>query len=34
MSWPDNKRLDIMRNNVAPMVSEFYPEFANKIWGV
>ena len=34
MSCPDNKRLDIMRNNVAPMVSEFYPEFANKIWGV
>jgi len=31
---PDNIRLDILRNKIAPMVSEFYPEFANRVWSV
>ena len=31
---PDILRLKILRNKIAPMVSEFYPEFANRIWGI
>ena len=31
---PDTSRLKILRNKIAPMVSEFYPEFANRIWSV
>ena len=31
---PDNERIHILRNNIAPMVSEFYPEFAKRIWDV
>ena len=31
---PDNLRLKILRNKIAPMVSEFYPEFTNRIWGI
>jgi glutaconate CoA-transferase subunit B len=34
MSDPDISRLKILRNKIAPMVSEFYPEFANRIWGI
>ena len=33
MSDPDMSRLKILRNKIAPMVSEFYPEFADRIWG-
>ena len=31
---PNTSRLEILRNKIAPMVSEFYPEFANRIWSV
>ena len=31
---PDTLRLKILRNKIAPMVSEFYPEFTNRIWGI
>ena len=31
---PDTTRLKILRNKIAPMVSEFYPEFTNRIWGI
>ena len=31
---PDNLRLKILRDKIAPMVSEFYPEFTNRIWGI
>ncbi|MDC0976097.1 CoA synthetase [Alphaproteobacteria bacterium] len=31
---PDTSRLKILRDKIAPMVSEFYPEFANRIWSV
>ena len=31
---PDTLRLKILRDKIAPMVSEFYPEFANRIWGI
>ena len=31
---PDTSRLKILREKIAPMVSEFYPEFANRIWSV
>ena len=31
---PDTLRLKILRDKIAPMVSEFYPEFANRIWSV
>jgi glutaconate CoA-transferase subunit B len=31
---PDILRLKILRDKIAPMVSEFYPEFANRIWSV
>ena len=31
---PDTYRLKILRDKIAPMVSEFYPEFANRIWSV
>ena len=31
---PDTSRLKILRNKIAPMVSEFYPEFTNRIWGI
>ena len=34
MSVPDISRLKILRNKIAPMVSEFYPEFADRIWGI
>ncbi len=29
---PSKSRLDILRKIIAPMVSEFYPHFAKKIW--
>ena len=31
---PDTLRLKILRDKIAPMVSEFYPEFTNRIWSV
>ena len=31
---PDTPRLKILRDKIAPMVSEFYPEFTNRIWGI
>ena len=31
---PDTSRLKILRDKIAPMVSEFYPEFAYRIWSV
>ena len=31
---PDNLRLKILRDKIAPMISEFYPEFTNRIWGI
>ena len=31
---PNPSRLKILRSKIAPMVSEFYPEFANRIWSV
>ena len=31
---PDTSRLKILRNKIAPMVSEFYPEFTNRIWDI
>ncbi|MDC3273394.1 CoA synthetase [Alphaproteobacteria bacterium] len=31
---PHTSRLKILRDKIAPMVSEFYPEFANRIWSV
>ena len=31
---PDTSRLKILKDKIAPMVSEFYPEFANRIWSV
>lgn len=31
---PDTLRLKILRDKIAPMVSEFYPEFTNRIWGI
>ena len=34
MSVPDISRIKILRNKIAPMVSEFYPEFADRIWGI
>ncbi|MDC1375808.1 CoA synthetase [bacterium] len=34
ISVPDISRLKILRNKIAPMVSEFYPEFADRIWGI
>ena len=34
MAYPDENRLSILRDKIAPMVSEFYPEFANRVWGV
>ena len=34
MKKPDNKRIDILRNQIAPMVAEFYPEFAKRIWHI
>jgi glutaconate CoA-transferase subunit B len=34
MDLPDKTRIDTLRKCIAPMVSEFYPEFANRIWGV
>ena len=34
MLYPDTTRLKILRDKIAPMVSEFYPEFTNRIWGV
>ena len=34
MSIPNKTRIDILRNKVSHMVSEFYPEFADRIWGV
>ena len=34
ISDPDTSRLEILRNKIAPMVSEFYPEFAHRIWDV
>ena len=34
MLGPDTLRLKILRDKIAPMVSEFYPEFTNRIWGI
>jgi ABC-type uncharacterized transport system ATPase subunit len=34
MSIPDQTRVDILRNKISYMVSEFYPEFADRIWGI
>lgn len=34
MDFPDKTRIETLRKYIAPMVSEFYPEFANRIWGV
>ena len=34
ISDPDTFRLKILRDKIAPMVSEFYPEFTNRIWGI
>ena len=34
MSNPDTNRLKTLRDKIAPMVSEFYPEFTNRIWGI
>jgi glutaconate CoA-transferase subunit B len=31
---PDTFRLKILRDKIAPMVSEFYPEFTNRIWDI
>ena len=31
---PDTNRLKTLRDKIAPMVSEFYPEFTNRIWGI
>ena len=31
---PNQSRLKILRSKIATMVSEFYPEFANRIWSV
>ena len=31
---PDTLRLKILRDKIAPMVSEFYPEFTNRIWDI
>ena len=31
---PNPSRLKILRSKIAQMVSEFYPEFANRIWSV
>ena len=31
---PDASRLKILRDKIAPMVSEFYPEFTDRIWGI
>jgi len=30
----EKNRIEILRKCIAPMVSEFYPEFAKRIWGV
>ena len=34
MSIPNKTRIDILRNKISYMVSEFYPEFADRVWGV
>ena len=34
MPHPHTNRINILRNKIAPMVSEFYPEFANRVWGI
>ena len=34
MSFPNKTRIDILRNKISYMVSEFYPEFADRVWGV
>ena len=34
MDLPNKTRIETLRKCIAPMVSEFYPEFANRIWGV
>ena len=34
MTFPTKTRIDILRNKISYMVSEFYPEFADKVWGV
>ncbi len=31
-TYPSRERLDILRKVIAPMVSEFYPNFAKRIW--
>ena len=31
---PHTSRLKILRDKIAPMVSEFYPEFTNRIWDI
>ena len=31
-TYPSKERLDILRKVIAPMVSEFYPNFAKRIW--
>ena len=34
MSIPNENRINILRSKISYMVSEFYPEFADRIWGV
>ena len=34
MTITNNNRIDILRNKVSYMVSEFYPEFTKRVWGV
>ena len=34
MTFPNKTRIDILRNKISYMVSEFYPEFADRVWGV
>ena len=34
MTFTNKTRIDILRNKISYMVSEFYPEFADRVWGV
>ena len=34
MTFPNKDRIHILRNKISYMVSEFYPEFADRVWGV
>ncbi len=31
---PSQKRLDMIRSDIAPQVLNFYPEFASRVWGL